>query len=203
MTKLIECHTVAEHAKSIADYLPNDKLWTAKNINNSTLNNFLLGITQEFVRSEQFYKVVQEQYIPDETQLYLDDWEKALGIPDDCFSGTGTDAERRRDILVKLASLGVQTADDFINLAAQFGVNVIITPALDEIAFPLTFPVTFYNEDDARFIILVQFTSSSFFPYTFPLTLGDDSQQNIIEILECLFNKLKPANVQVIFQATT
>jgi len=40
---------------------------------------------------------------------FLDEWERALGIPDDCFDLANTDDERRINILTKLAALGVQT----------------------------------------------------------------------------------------------
>ena len=135
------------------------------------------------------------------TVSFLDEWESAVGIPDDCFTGQGTNDERRRDILTKLASLGIQTAQDFEDLAEIFGVDVIVLGGAESgSVFPLIFPViVFFNSaKEARFTIIVTFIleAANEFPLTFPIQFGSDE----IAILECLFTKLKPANCDIIFQ---
>ena len=133
----------------------------------------------------------------------LPEWERALGIPDGCFDGTGTDDERRRAVITKMASLGVQTDQDFIDLAAVFGVTVQVQPGLDSVLYPASLTAA-----QARFTIVVTFQVQGLlgFTYTFedrslnPLIddglLFTDSQ---VPILECLFARVKPANCQVIF----
>ena len=156
----------------MADYLPGGKLWTAKNIADKTMRNLLVGLSRESLRAEGYLKALQDQFIPDMTDNFIPDWERALGIPDDCFPGTGSNDIRRRDILVKLASLGVQTAEDFENLAALFGITANVLPGASLIEFPLTFPVTFVDD---KFTIVVEFVNPDAFPFTFPITFGGDS----------------------------
>ena len=100
--------------------------------------------------------------------------------------------------MVKLASLGVQTAQDFIDLAALFGITVEIKNGTVNGTFPMTCPIIVFDSSKAaRFTIIVTFTvaAAETFPYTFPLPFGNAQ----IAILECLFNRLKPANTDIIF----
>jgi len=197
--KTLKPHTIEEHTKALADYMPGGDLFTAKNIQDKVMYDLLKGISRESVRAESYLVDLQEEFIPDKTNAFIADWERSLGIPDDCFKGTGTNDERRRDILVKLASLGVQTNQDFVDLAALFGITVTIRSGAELIVFPFTFPMFFFaTEQDARFTIVVEFETSAIaatFPLVFPFTFGEE----IIGTLTCLFNKLKPANCQVIF----
>ncbi len=197
--KAIEPHDLEQHTDSLASYLPNDPLFVSKFIDDTNMRNLLKGLASELENTEAYLREVQKELIPDQTVNFIPEWERAVGIPDECFSGQGTQDERRRDILAKLASLGVQTAEDFENVALIFGLVVNVMSGIESNeTFPLTFPFTFpLTEQDARFTIVVEFepTAVTVFPYTFPFTFGDDS----ITILRCLFNNLKPANCQVLF----
>ena len=199
--KQIQDHTIDQHVKALSDYHPGGPIFEGKADVNSTLYKLIKGLSGEFIRVEETLKSLQEDYIPDKTQNFIPDWQRALGIPDDCFSGEGTNEENRREILAKLASLGVQTEADFQNLAAIFGVTVNIIPGGASGAgatFPMTFPFSMLGTpEEARFTIIVEFVLANTFPFTFPFEFGSD----IIATLECLYNKLKPANCQVIFTA--
>ena len=179
--------------------MPGGSLFASKNIADSNFRKLLLGMAGELFRSNGYLKSYSEEILPDETNLFLGEWESALGIPDSCFDGTGTNDERRRNVLVKLASLGVQTQSDFKELAALFGVDVEVNSGAYHDVFPLAFPIIFFdNATDARFTIVVTFhlSDASRFPLEFPFIFGDKQ----IEVLECLFNKLKPANCDIIFR---
>jgi uncharacterized protein YmfQ (DUF2313 family) len=192
-------HNLTEHARALAAYLPNGKTFEAKNLAGSNFNQLLRGLAGELFTAEGYLITLEREYFPDATVLFLDEWEQALGIPDACFSGTGTLNERRRDILVKLASLGVQTADDFVELGAVFGVTVTITPGVEAGSFPMTFPfVLFGSPSEARFTIFVTLSGVdiSTFPYTFPILFGSTE----IGVLECLFKRLAPDNCNVVFK---
>lgn len=195
-------HSLAKHARALAAYLPNGKMFGAKNIQGSNLNQLMRGLAGEMRTAEGHLNTLEAEYFPDNTVLFLDEWERVLGIPDDCFSGTGTAEERRTHVLVKLASLGIQTAQDFIDLAAIFGVVIVVTPGVETgspASFPLTFPFVLDGPlTDLRFTIFVEFTvpDTSRFSLMFPFTFGSD----LVVILECLFNRLKPANCTLIFE---
>lgn len=190
-----------QYTDSLADYLPGGLLFASKSAQNSNFRKLLRGMSGELFRSNGLLKTYNDEIIPDQTVKFIDEWESALGIPDDCFSGTGTLDERRRDVLVKLASLGIQTKQDFIDLAALLGVVVTVESGSRRGTFPLIFPVVLFDTTkDARFTIIITFTvePASRFTYTFPFVFSGEA----IAILECLFDKLKPSNCKLIFVQT-
>lgn len=196
---LFERRDIEQYTDSLADYLPGGILFASRSVQNSNFRKLLRGMSGELFRANGLLKEYSEQIIPDETVKFVSEWESAVGIPDDCFLGTGSLDERRRDVLTKLAALGVQTQQDFIDLATTFGVTITINSGIREITFPLVFPVVmFATEKVARFTIVVRFTAQAAdkFPLVFPFTFGTGE----IAILECLFTKIKPANCDIIFQ---
>lgn len=169
---------VPEHANALADYLPGGRTFEAKRITGSNLRQLLVGIAHELFRAQGYITTLQQEYLPDNTNLFLDEWESALGIPDDCFSGLGTSEERLRDIILKLtAYAGIQTVADFQNLADQFDITAVVTPGADT-AFPIV---------DPRFAIVVEW---------FGATPTESAQ---IQIVACLFEVVKPANVELYY----
>lgn len=196
---MMALRTLEQQTQTLADYLPGGRLFHAKQIHDSNFRRLLRGFAGEVFRADGYVQTFKEDVIPDATRFFLDEWEEAVGIPDGCFSGAGTEAQRLRDVLVKLASLGVQTVEDFEALGALFGVTVDVSPAHPFTVFPLEFPVLLFDtEKEARFTIVVDFTvnASSKFPLTFPFVFGDET----IGVLECLFRRLKPANCDIIFR---
>lgn len=194
-----QLRNLEEQAQSLANYLPGGRLFKQANIRDSNFRKLLRGLAEELIRSDDFIRVYQEEIIPDETVSFIDEWEAAVGIPDACFSGVGTVAERRFHVLIKLASLGVQTAEDLVELGALFGITLDVRSGSVNGNFPFVFPWRFYNSAiEARFTIVVSFTvtEANRFPFTFPIVFGDEQ----IGILECLFRRLKPANCDILFE---
>ena len=192
-------HTKEEHTNALAQYLPNGRLFEAKNINDSNFRQLLRGLAGELFTAEGYLVTLEQEYFPDTTVLFIEEWEQALGIPDSCFSGTGDLDERRRDIVVKLASLGVQTVNDFVNLADTFGKTITITYPAESPYPPYDIPYTPVGFPEARFIMIVSGENivTAVPPYDIPLFLSTGET-----VLECLFNKLIPSNTKVIFVNT-
>jgi uncharacterized protein YmfQ (DUF2313 family) len=192
-------HSSEEHTRSLSAYLPNGKTFEGKNIADSNLNQLLRGLATELRTSEGYLITLEREYFPDNTTLYVVEWERALQIPDDCFPGNGTISVRRMHVLVKLASLGVQTADDFIDLALLFGKVVEVFPLSTEAFPPYPVPFTPVSLPEGRFTIVVAGgdIATSVPPYDVPFDLtGGES------VMECLFKKLKPENCELIFRNT-
>jgi uncharacterized protein YmfQ (DUF2313 family) len=188
--------TAEDQTRRQVSYLPEGCAMDGKSIAQSVIYRFMKALAVEAKRIDDDIELFIEDIVPSDTEFYIDEWESAVGIPDECFSGTGTDADRRRDIVAKLASLGAQTAQDFEDIAAIFGIDVVVRAGWDVVTFPLTFPILFL--DYPKFTIVVEYTvpDSNRFPLTFPIPFGTDE----LTFLECLFNKLKPANCVVLFR---
>lgn len=177
MTELFERRDLDQYADSLARYLPNDRLFASKFVNGSNLRDMLVGMATELFRANGELREYANNILPDRTVLFIDEWERAVGIPDHCFTGSGTLEERRRAVLVKLASLGVQTIDDFQNLADMFDVTTEVI-AGEDFVIPVAFP---------KFTIIVRWLGVT------------PEQAGQINIISCLFSKLKPANVDILF----
>lgn len=187
-------NSLEDHTNALADFMPSGPLFEAKRIEGSDLRKMLLGFSSELVTAEEYTKTFDDEYSPLTTVLFIEEWERALGIPDSCFKADGDTDERRSHILTKLASLGLQTAEDFVALGALFGIVVTVEP-LDSMGVPpiaVTYP-------DARFTFVVTGAGlvSNLPPYDVPFTPNSSEST-----LECLFSNLKPGNTKLIFVNT-
>jgi len=187
----ITSHTLAEHALTLASYLPEGEPFEAAFISGTNTNMLLLGLSGQLLDVESFLVVYNSEFIPLNTNVFIEEWEKVLGIPDGVFPGpTEPSREARRNhILVKLASLGVTTVEDFEAIPPLLGVGgVTVQPGID---------AGFSPTADARFTIVVTLSAGvAIFPLFFPHQFG--ALEN--KIIEDLFETLKPANCQLDFQ---
>lgn len=192
MSQFLKKRTIEEMIASIYAYLPGGDLFAAARIKDKNQYNMLKGIGFTLLDVENFISVFNSEFIPLNTTAFIEEWESALGIPDECFPGSAEPnlSTRRLHILVKLASLGVQTVDDFVNLATIMGFSdTEVIPGVDFGVTPIL---------EARFTIVVLFKApvENIFPLNFPIPFGTDQ----FAILTCLFSKLKPANVNIVFE---
>lgn len=81
--KLFTKHTKEEHADALAAYLPNDRNYAAKGIDGTKLRQLLIGLSGQPKTAEEFIILVWNELDPTATTLFIDDWEKAVGIPDE------------------------------------------------------------------------------------------------------------------------
>jgi len=199
MSKEPECHTKEEQATSLAQYLHNGRIFQLKNVVGSTLRKLLLGWSTELQRVETKIKETSFNHDITQTTLLLDEWEKAVGIPDDCFTGQGDLAKRRIDVLIKLG-VALLTEQDYIDLGKLLGVKVAIKHFEEEVLFPLPFPIEFsVSGKEAKFTMIIELSEDAddcVFPILFPICFNDGAP---IEI-ECIFRKLSAANVKLIFK---
>ncbi len=75
-----------DYANLIAQYLPNDKLFRAKNIPDSNLRKLITGVGESFADANNYIKEFTDDISPQVTEKFIAEWESAVGIPDDCFS---------------------------------------------------------------------------------------------------------------------
>lgn len=186
--------TQDEQRAALASWMPPGMAWVAFRITDTNAWKFLNGLAPEFVRLAAFIKDARVT-IPKTTNNddFIEEWEFAVGIPDDCLPGTGTLEERWTHVLAKFALMNVQTSNDFVTLAAIFGFTVTVEGGIGSVLYPGSFG----SDKEARNTIVVTFdvAEPSAFPYTFPFTF----EQNQTAIIECLFTDLKPANNEILF----
>lgn len=200
-TDLFNPRNQAFHALMLAKHFPTGKLWEAVFNGDKNLGKLVIGLGVEYYRLSVLIKKVETEMDINQTSDLILEWEKSVGIPDDCFSNNADLATRRLQVREKFSNFGgVQKASDFVRVAAVFGFDVTVNPASTGSSFPLIFPILFVG--DARTVhhtILVEFVGGSIaddlFPLTFPIQFGSGGQA----FLQCIFDVLAPANVQVTF----
>lgn len=203
---LFDPYSVDENALLLAAHLPIGRVWQSGFSPDSNIGKFLRGLAAEFYRIEVLSSnIVNEMNIRRTNQLLID-WEKSVGVPDSCFTNEWFDTiEKRRDLVEQKLSKfgGIQTADDFVRVAAAFGITIDVYYGSvgGGIGFPWTFPVVFityadYTEESHTIIVVIRgvYTSDFSFalPFPIPFSFGPKS------FLQCIFRKLAPANVEVV-----
>ncbi len=216
---LISMERIQQVADRLADYLPPGRAFASRKVAGTITRGLIQGLALEHARIEDYINLFRQEQIPDLTTCYLDEWEASLGIPDDCFKGVSDDAGRRRDILTKLSSLGVQTSADFEALALAYDNTEIRAQAGNmDSGDPLFHGLSIGGGDfadikEARFTLVISFVATQaegflaadsgwkFKALDAPAWTTDGLRfsDNRVTVLECLFAKLKPANVLLQF----
>lgn len=202
--------TIAEHTDALAANLMSGRLWSAKHRPGSNLRGLLAGLSPTYRDIDAFLEQFVQEVIPTSTTKYLEEWEEALGIPDDCFTLGTTVAARQSVINIKLVVLaGIATEADFEALALdQFGLTITARSGISHVTlaqggYQTDTPfidISVFNSDteEARMTLVISesFPDAITFPWEFPLLFATDGQNS----LRCLIEKLAPANVDVLFQ---
>ena len=191
--------TKDEQTNILAQYLPNNNVYCKKNDPDSNLRKVLIGLACVWLGERQVINQLFDEYDPSTTTDFISEWEGFVGIPDDCFGNVGNLEERRENILLKLAGTNATTAKQFENIAEILGFTVSVSSGIEFATLPLTLPFLLLGEGELGYIIVVTIDEAlkpEGFPLTLPFTLTDPFP----EILECLFNKLKPCNTKVILR---
>lgn len=185
--------------RMLARHMPDGAVWQNKFNLNSNLGKMLLGFAAEYFRLSVLIDNVLTELDINKTNSLITEWEKSVGIPDSCFENSGSLEDRRRNVLLKLTNFGgIQTAQDFVNLAALFGFTSQVTNGVYNGIFPLGFQIRFFdNRKTAVHTIIVDLEEDrSVFPLGFPIPFTS----GVSNIIECLFRKLAPANCQLLFR---
>lgn len=197
--------TQADHALMLAKHMPAGKLWEAVFDGEKNLGKLIKGLAVESYRLSVLIKKIETEMDINQTEELIPEWERSVGIPNDCFS-INESIERRRLQIRELFSNfgGVQKAEDFERVAAVFDFNVTVAPASiafsTPVLFPLGFPIVFFSSiKSVRHTIVVTYPDGGQTEEVFPLAFPIPFQTDATIFLRCIFEILVPANVQVIF----
>jgi uncharacterized protein YmfQ (DUF2313 family) len=191
--------TLEQQTNILAGYLRDDPLFESKNKEGEPLRKILQGLATQWLDFRNTLNRVVSEYDLTKTTDLISEWEAFVGIPDGCIKNTGTLEQRRLNILLKLAGINATTKKQFENIAKVLGYDIAVETGIDTSSFPLSLPFILIDPAEAPFTIVVSLDSSlkpSGFPLTLPFLLGSD----VPDVLNCLFNKLKPAHCKLYFR---
>lgn len=183
----------------LTKFLPNGIFWNAKRVPNTNLYKFINALSCEYKRvKDLLYSIVNNRYV-DDAELLIERWENDLNLPDDCLKLADSITQRQKDVLLKYTAKGIQTENDFLTIANTFGLNIEIITGVQAASWPWTWPHIFTGTaTQSKFYMIVKFldfSTPSGWPWAWPHAWSIDETIG----LQCVFNKLKPANVEVVY----
>lgn len=202
MKSLFTPESIDEQAIMLAHHVPIGRVWSSAFDRNSNLGKLIRGLGIEFYRLQLQTQTISTEMDINKTTELIEECEKSVGIPDDCFSTNVSIEDRRIQVRQKFSNFGgVQKAEDFVRVADIFGFEVRVTPTGGQLGtFPLVFPILIF--DSARsathtmFVEILNYSGSDIeFPLEFPIEFSSGGTR----FLKCIFEVLASANVQVVF----
>lgn len=111
--------TAEQYQSQLLDLLPPGAVWPRDL--DTGLAKLLLAKADEFARVDGRADQLIEEADPRTTSEMLSDWERVVGLPDECMDLAPTPDERRQRLHQKLAWQGGQSVSFFINLLDVLG----------------------------------------------------------------------------------
>jgi len=169
----------------------------------NTLQGKLRGsLASEMERVDQRIQDLLNELDPRTTAELLSDWERMLGLPDNCGGTVPTSLEQRRQaVITKLRAIGGQSKQYFIELAALYGFDIEILE-FDLFTCESLCDDSLYDEPWAYTfkVIAPSLTQWDMNCESFCTEYLSASDNNI---LRCLINRYKPAHLVSLFQFST
>lgn len=106
------------------DLLPPGDIWKGRV--RTLLGRLLFALTRGPAEAEERAKDLLLEADPRTASELLDEWERVLGLPDDCLPAPQSEAERRALIVSRAIGPGGNTPRFFIDLAAAIGIPITV-----------------------------------------------------------------------------
>lgn len=192
--------TSADYLLQLQELLPQGPAWPRED---SFITRLLDGLSQELSRLDAKALGLADEADPRSTGELLADWERVAGLPDDCavaFGGEQTTPQRRAALLSRLTNLGGQSAAYFETLAAAMGYTVTVQDFSQQ---------SVENDVDAplygdawTYAWQVNGILNEVSEISVDDTVSDPIAAWGSSLLECVFERLKPAHTNVLFSYT-
>jgi uncharacterized protein YmfQ (DUF2313 family) len=165
----------------------------------STLTKSFEAMAEELARIDGRAGQLLAEWDPQTAFELLDDWERVLGLPDDCVQGPQTLEERRAAVLNKLTLIGGQTKEFYVKIAAKLGV---IVTCRDFAEFRAGFSAAGDPVSNGDWVHAVEIAAPEVSVQLFRAgrsTAGDSLATWGNEKLECALNDQAPAHAIMVF----
>lgn len=191
-----------KYSKLIRKLFPRGFAWSRTNESDSNIYKLSDAHADEVCKIHERADELVKEVDPTSTFELLEDWERLLGLPDQCDKvGDQTIQERRQRVLQVLTTRGGQNEAFYQELASNFGFDVDVISAEDQPPFTAgstagsrltngSWRYAFVIKAPAEF--LVRFRAGQ-------ATAGDPLVKVGNDTLQCLMEKHKPAHTIVLF----
>ncbi len=209
---------IAKYKRLLSRLFPRGLLWNFRNM--PKLSDLIGSAAVEFARVDDRVEAALKEVDPTQTVEALDEWERMLGLPDECTPENPTFDERRNQVVQKYTAVGGLSKSYYEFLIAQLGFTAKVTK-------PLPFRVgrsrvgdALTNDFDTPFTVGMRVGDSLrnvgwlfYFNVELPATavqnflvgssrVGEPLRSFSNPLIECTIKKLKPAHAGVTFTFT-
>jgi len=195
---------VKKFQRIVRSLFPRGWAWQLIHDSSSNIRKLSDSLAVEPCRVEDRALQFIDEVFPDTTSELLPDWERLLGLPDDCESSPEslTEQQRRDRVIQVLTTIGGQNKAFYQKLASNFGIDIDLITVEDQPPFRagqgragdrLT-------NGDWQFAFIVSAPSTEAFRFRAGSGRAGDRLQTVSNAtLECLINKHKPAHSIALF----
>ncbi len=205
---------LAKYKALLINFLPKGLLWQPQE--QPVFSDFLEASAQEFCRVDDRVKQMLLEIDPRTTDEALDQWESAMGLPDECTPDGLSDDERRDQIVRKLTIVGALSKTFYEQLILDLGFVATVENRVNFIAgraragdlltnyFNRHFVAgstagTFLTEIGWRHYFNVELPATAVTHFVAGSLAGEALQTFSNPFIECTIKKLKPAHNGVTF----
>jgi uncharacterized protein YmfQ (DUF2313 family) len=190
-----------EYRDALAALMPTGAAWPRDP--GSVLMQVLRTLAAELERVDARAAQLLAETDPAAVAELLADWERVVGLPDPCVTTSQTVGERRLALEAKLTSQGGQSKLFFIQLAARLGYSVTIDEFASAAA-AIAAGISFTGDQWAHIWRVNVPTSVGVTPFRAGAgSAGEPLRAWSNEVIECQFNRLKPAHTLLLFAYDT
>lgn len=186
-------------------HLPLGMAWESFRLAGKTAYKLLSAISESYEDAWEALCALPTEIDPRTTTDLIVEWETAVGLPDPCLPVATTLEERRAWVMWRLDKRRWSTAADWHELAALFGLVIRITPGWlvqKPSLYPSCYPIYYRNFPLlGRFRVYIDVEDGcgeEGYAYSYPAVYGTGDR---CAALKCLIERVKPANVVVIWNA--
>lgn len=120
----LRARSAADYLRMLQHLLPQGPAWTRAP--GAVLTAVLRASADELERLDMAMHLLLMEILPTSAIAGLEDWERVLGLPDDCLPAGSTLQERRSAVLAKLRDEGRQDLAYWYGVADSLGYDVTI-----------------------------------------------------------------------------
>lgn len=189
--------TVENYRSMLLSLFPPGLAWPREP--GSIVYKFAYGAAEELKRIHDRALQLIEESDPRTTNEMLSDWERALGLPDDCSPEDATTIQRRFEVVQRYKASGGQSRQYFIDFAAALGFTITITEFRQ---FEVGRSVVGEALTNGDWVFAWQISAAEFTVFNFSAGLsavGDPLATWGNDVLECKLDEAKPAHTVLIF----
>jgi uncharacterized protein YmfQ (DUF2313 family) len=188
-----------DYLQLLKSLLPPGKAWTSER--NSSFEKILIAVADELTRIQNRTTHLLKELNPFQTQEMITDWERLLGLPNECTGPTSllTFQARKKLVNTFYTMSGGNTSEYLVELIKNFGFDI-------EISEYKPFKSGYSSSGDPisngnwRYAFQVRTLDAPVFRFSSGQnTSGDPLVEATNELIKCIINDNKPAHTIAIF----